>query len=257
MEPDSLTASNPSEILEEFRELKTLLARLIGTADRTVECRFSEEALDRAAKDFLKMSVERGDWVKESEIGHYIKSVPWHPGAFIRNEFAFANWFKRGHEYLYSKKDLIALGQELEKLNIDLNRYKEFREDQAAFERRLTAQSTAKKPKSNGKPYRIPAGLKNITSSEIPKPDPDLVRQDLKRLREEFKAGKFEGYIDIYQGAHAMLKSMYHFQKYLEPGLRRRCQKWCEDFNYANDALKKITGKKEKFIVQDPDLIQL
>ena len=24
-------------------------------------------------------------------------------------------------------------------------------------------------------------------------------------------------------------------------------RKWCDDFNYANDALKAITGKKQKF----------
>jgi hypothetical protein len=99
--------------------------------------------------------------------------------------------------------------------------------------------------------------LKNITTSEIPKPDPELVRQDLARLKAEFKAAKFEAYIDIYKSTHAMLKSMYYYQKYLDPGLKRRCQKWCENFNYANDALHRITGKKEKFTVTDPSMIQL
>jgi len=54
-----------------------------------------------------------------------------------------------------------------------------------------------------------------------------------------------------------MLKHVYFFQKYLEPGLKRRCQKWCEDFNYANHALELITGKKEKFVVTDPASIEL
>ena len=40
-------------------------------------------------------------------------------------------------------------------------------------------------------------------------------------------------------------------------GLKRRCQKWCEYFNYANRALELITGKKEKFVVTDPSAIQL
>jgi hypothetical protein len=54
-----------------------------------------------------------------------------------------------------------------------------------------------------------------------------------------------------------MVKHIYFFEKYLEPGLKRRCRKWCDDFNYANNALEMITGKKEKFILTNPDLIQL
>ncbi len=246
-----------SAILKELKELKELFSKLIGTADQSVENRFSEEALNKAAKDFLKMSIERGEWVKDDDVHKYIKPAPWNPGAFLRKEFAFANWSKRGHEYLYSKKDLIALGLELAKRNIDLNRYKEFLEDKAAFDKRMAAIDITQKPKSIGKPYKIPKGLKNITTSEIPKPDPELARQDIIRLKQEFKAGKFESYIDSYKGTHAMLKRIYYFEKYLEPGLKRSCRKWCEDFNYANEALKLITGKMEKFVVTDPAQIQL
>jgi hypothetical protein len=246
-----------NEILEEIKELKTLLAKLIGTADQTVENRFSEDTLNRVAKDFLKMSIERGDWVKDSAIPGYLGPCPWNAGTFIRKEFEFTNWFKRGHEYLYSKKDLIALGQELKARNIDLKRYKEFLEDKAAFDKKKTVLDTPGKSKSKSKPYKVPTGLKNITTSEIPKPDPELARQDLVRLKQEFKAAKFEAYIDIYKGTHAMLKHIYYYQKYLAPGLKRSCQKWCENFNYANHALELITGKKEKFVVTDPTMIQL
>jgi hypothetical protein len=246
-----------NEILREIQELKTLFAKLIGTADQTVENRFSEEVLNRVAKDFLKMSIERGDWVKDSGIPSFLGPCPWNAGSFIRKELEFTNWFKRGHEYLYSKKDLIALGQELKTRNIDLKRYKEFLEDKAAFDKKRAAQDTLEKQKSKGKSYKIPTGVKNITTSEIPKPDPELAQHDLVRLKQEFKAAKFEAYIDIYKGTHAMLKHIYHYQKYLEPGLKRRCQKWCEAFNYANHALELITGKKEKFVVIDPTMIQL
>src|SRR5580704_10576240 len=101
------------EILKEIQEIKTILAKLIGTADRSVENRFSEEALDNAARLFLKMSTERGDWVTDSEVPRCLGTSLWNAGSFIRNEFAFSNWFKKGREYLYSKKDLLALGQEL------------------------------------------------------------------------------------------------------------------------------------------------
>lgn len=51
---------------------------------------------------------------------------------------------------------------------------------------------------------------------------------------------------------------IYWFEKYLEPGLKKRCKKWCEDFNYANHAIEEVTKKKETFIpVQEEDMIQL
>src|SRR5277367_6674788 len=104
---------NTDEVLKELQEIKLLLAKIIGTSDQSVENRFSEEALDKAAKEFLKMSIERGEWVEDSDISKFVKNAFYRPGDFIRKEFAFANWFKRGREYLYSKKDLITLNQEL------------------------------------------------------------------------------------------------------------------------------------------------
>jgi hypothetical protein len=242
-------------IFKEIQELKAILAIVIGTADRVGVDRLSTEALEQAAKLFQKMSIERGDWVDEDDLPKFLGPCPWNAGAFIRKEFAFTSWVKKGHEYRYSKKDLLALGQELKTHNIDLKRYQEFLDDKAAFDKKAALQSTPAAPK--GKSYSFPKGMKNITTSEIPKPDPEVVRQDLAQLKQAFKEGKFEAYIDIYNGTHAMLKHIYMFQKYLEPGLKRRCQKWCEDFNYANHALELITGKKEKFVVTDPAAIQL
>jgi len=243
------------EILTEIQELKTILAKLIGSDKEIPENQFSEEALNRAQNLYLKMSIERGDWVKDTEIVRYIKSVPWNVGSFIRKEFEFTNWIKRGHEYLYSKNDLIALAEELSKRNIDCKRYQEFLGDKAAFDRKMDSFSDPKKSKS--KPFKIPTRLKNIITTDIPKPDPELVRQDLTTLKKEFKANKYESYIDIYQGTHAMLKNIYYYQKYLAPGLKNQCRRWCEAFNYANHALKLITGRKEKFNVIDPEMIQL
>src|SRR5579872_804180 len=105
---------------DDIRDIKTLLAKLIGTDDLPPELRFSEEALNKAAAEYVRLCIDRGDWVKEREIVQYIKTAPWNAGIFIRKEFAFANWRKRGHEYFYAKKDLIALGRELEARNIDL-----------------------------------------------------------------------------------------------------------------------------------------
>lgn len=248
--------NNNTAILREIQELKTLLAKLIGTADREVPDRFSESALDQAAKAFLKMSIEREEWVKEENLSRYLGPCPWRAGVFIRKEFAFTNWIKRGFDYLYAKKDLIALGRELKTRNVDLKRYQEFLQDKAIFDKRVALMKTPpKKPK--GKAYVFPNGVKNITTADIPKPDPELVRQDLARLKQDFKHQKFDAYIDIYKGTHAMLKHVYVFEKYLESSLKRRCKKWCQDFNYAHHALELLTGKKDKFLVTDPTAIEL
>jgi hypothetical protein len=241
------------QLLQEIQDIKSILARIVGSADQAVEHRFSVEALDQMAAAFQRLAIDRGDWVKNAQIAHYIKSAPWNAGKFIREHFEFTNWFKRGHEFLYSKKDLAALAQELTDRNIDLKRYVEFVADKAAFDKKAAAKATPKEKPAHRKGYRVPQGIRNIQTTAIPKPDPEIVRQDLARLKAEFKTGNFAAYIDVYKGTHAMLKHLYHFQKYLEPGLKRRCTKWREEFNYVNTALQLITGKKEKFNAP-PDL---
>lgn len=245
----------PDAILRELQDLKSILSTVIGTSDRVGEDRFSAEAVAEAARFYQKMNIERGEWVTEEQLPKYLGHCPWKPGAFIREQFAFTSWVKKGREYRYLKKDVEALGLELKAHNIDLARYYEFLEDKKAFDKKAAKEPKQKLPK--GKPYTFPKGVKNITTTEIAKPDPELVRQDLARLKQVFKDGKLESYVDIYKGTHAIMKHIYLFEKYLEPGLKRRCQKWCNDFNYANRALKEITGKKEKFVVADPSAIEL
>jgi hypothetical protein len=237
------------EILQELRDLKQLIIKITGLETEKTENQFSEEALNNAQKLYRKMSIERGDWVKDSELDIYIKSLPWNAGAFIRKEFEFTNWIKRGHEYLYAKKDLIALSEELAKRNIDCKRYKEFLDDKAAFDKRMAAFEETRTKKMPA--WQIRKGVKNITTTEIPKPDPEKVRTHLAELKQEFRKNKFELYIDVYKGTHAQMKGIYYYEKYLESGIKRACRKWIDDFNYANHALELITGKKEKFKVEN------
>ena len=167
-----LSNNDAEQILAEIRELKQILSKVIGTTYESSENRFSVEALDKAAKDFHQWTIDRGDWVGEDDIGKYIKPAPWNAGTFIRKELEFASWFRRGQQYLYSKKDLMALGKELADRNIDLKRYKEFLEDKAAFDRKAAKDlNNPLKRKGKPKPFYIPKGLKNITTAEIPKPD--------------------------------------------------------------------------------------
>ena len=221
----------------------------MGLENETPDKKYSEESIANAQKLYLKMSIERGDWVKDSDLNKYIKSLPWNPGAFIRKEFEFTNWIRRGHEYLYAKKDLIALSEELAKRNIDCNRYKEFLDDKAAFDKRMAVLEEEKKKKMPA--WQIKKGVKNIATTEIVQPDPEKVRAHLAELKLEYKTNKYTLYIDVYKGTHAQMKNIYHYEKYLEPAIKRGCRKWCDDFNYANHALELITGKKEKFKVEN------
>lgn len=47
------------EILSEIKQLKAAISKLIGTADLPAKEQFSTEALDKAAKQFQKLSIER------------------------------------------------------------------------------------------------------------------------------------------------------------------------------------------------------
>jgi hypothetical protein len=244
-----------NKILEELKQLRIVITRLLGTTDLPPGEQFSTEAIKKASQQFRKMSAERDEWVKENDISKYIRNTGWSAGRFIREEFGFNAWIKNGHHYLYNKKALQMLAAELKKRNVNLGRYIEYKRSEAEFQKKLSAKKQLTKGK---RPYRLDSEVKGVTTSDIPAPSVDFVRQDLEQLKNEFFEYKMADYVDIYRGNHAMLKFMYHFEKYLEPGLKKRCLRWCENFNYANHALELITKKKEKFIpVKEEDMIQL
>ncbi len=243
-----------AQILSELKGLKSIMAQLIGTAEQPPQDQFSKEALAKASKLFLKMAAQRGEWVKENELYKYIKA-DWKAGSFIRSEFGFNACIKNGRSFLYNKRALQKLGQELKARNIDLSRYMEYRRSDVEFQKKLSAN---KKVTISKRPYKLPSDLKDITTSPPPTPDVALVKADLENLKNEFFKFKMIEYIDIYRNNHAMVKYVYYFEKYLDPQVKRRCKKWCDDFNYANHALELITKRKEVFIpVKEEDMIQL
>lgn len=242
--------------MSEIKLLRGVISQLVGTSDLPIKQQFSKEALDKAAKEFQKLSSERDDWVKDSDIAKYIKNAPYHAGKFIIEEFKFNNYFKRGHTYYLNKKTLLVLSQELKARNIDLSRLIEYRGDREKFLKFFSKVQENKKGKK--KSFEIEDDLHDITTSAIPKPSVDKIRDHINQLKEQFFKDSMSDYIDIYHGNHAMMKFIYHFEKYIEPDLKRRCRKWCEDFNYANRALGMITKKKETFIpVPEKEMIQL
>jgi hypothetical protein len=242
------------QILTELKELKSILSHLIGTSELESQEQFSKDSLDKAARLFAKMTTQRGDWVKEDEIGKYVKA-DWRAGSFIRSEFGFNACIKDGRSHLYNKKALQKLGQELKARNIDLSRYMEYKRSESEFQKKISAN---KKLTKNKRPYDLPTDIKDVTTSPPPTPDVALVKADLKKLKDEFFQFKMSEYIDIYRDNHAMVKFVYYFEKYLDPQIKRRCKRWCDDFNYANHALELITKKREVFVpVKEEDMIQL
>lgn len=204
-----------TELLSKIEELKNAITILIGTSDLPAPEKFSKEALDKAAKQFQKLSIERGDWVYNGNIDKYIKGAHYQAGAFIIREFKFTNYFKRGRTIFFNKKSLIALSKELKDRNIDFGRYMEYVGDQSKFKKYIANSAENNKANKNKKPFHISPDVKNITTSPIKFPSPEIIREDIKGLKEEFFQHNLSDYIDIYNGHYAMMKSIYYFEKYL------------------------------------------
>jgi hypothetical protein len=155
-----------SIVQQDIAQMKQLLTTIVGSADRSVENPFSEEVMNKIAKDFLKLSIERGDWVKDDDIRKIVKTAPYNAGSFLRKEFAFSNWYRHGHHHYYCKKDLIAFNEQLQHHNIDLERYREMLDDKRSFERRMEKRNADGKIKRGSKLFQFPKGVKDITTGE-------------------------------------------------------------------------------------------
>ncbi len=52
------------EILSEIKELRTALTQVLGISNFPPDQQFLKEALNKAAKEFQKLNIERGQWVQ-------------------------------------------------------------------------------------------------------------------------------------------------------------------------------------------------
>jgi hypothetical protein len=228
-----------TKILEELKQIKFILSKITGTEDLPAKEKFSIEALDKAAKEYQNMAIKRGEWISNNDLYQASNIYSWNSGKFIIEKFAFRNYFKRGKILYFYKKDLVALKNELKERKIDLRRYMELEEDKEKFEKYV---SDINLPKVNGKtkPYQIPEDLQDIETKPYLISE-ETIRKDIENLKDEFRNKKLAEHIDIYEkGTYAMFKDLYYFDKYLEAGLKRDCKNWCNRFNYANSALKKL-----------------
>ena len=128
------------------------------------------------------------------------------------------------------------LNNELKERNINLARYIELIEDKEKFKKYV---ESAKLGRKKGKHFQLPDGLKDVQTSSCPPPPLAAIQNHIDTLMAEFKKFKLSEYIDLYEDStYAMFKYEYYFDRYLDPSKKKQCTKWCNDFNYANHALK-------------------
>ena len=229
-----------TKILKEIKQVRDLLSKLVGTYDLPAKERFSTQALDKAALEFKRLSIERGEWISDYELSKVIKKAPHYCGKFIIEKFQFKNYYKHGHRLYFYKKDVVALNEELKKRNINLRQYDELLKDQEKFYKKIE-ELNSQTGKYEGKIFQIPDGLKDIEKTQIKTPSEDVVISHIASLKEEFQKFKLYEYIDLYyDDTYAMLKYQYYFDRYMSTEIKKHCRKWCFDFNYANNALKEI-----------------
>ncbi len=56
------------KILSEIKQIRKLLSELAGTSDLPVKQQFSRDAISKAAKEFRKLSIERGKWIPAYDV---------------------------------------------------------------------------------------------------------------------------------------------------------------------------------------------
>ena len=229
-----------NKTLKEIKEIRILLSRIIGTSDLPDSDRFSKKALDEAADHFKVLAIKRKEWISGYETSSIIRNAPYNAGKFIIENFDFKDYFKRGKSLYFNRKSILALNRELKARNIDLKRYIEYIDDKNKFEKYIASVKISKGEK-RGLHFYIPKGLENIFTSPPPAPSIDLVKDHLTRLRNEYAENKYSNYIDVYENNYAMIKFEYLWNQYMNSEIKKNIKKWCQEFNYANEAFKSLT----------------
>lgn len=232
------------KILSELKQLKRLFTVMLGTEDQPAKEKFSIAAIIKASSEFKKMQASRGEWVSSGDVDKVIKHAPYNPAKMLIEEFKFKNYFKRGSTYYFKRKDLIDLNKELKKRNINLKTYSDLLEDKEKFQKYIDGISSPGRSKKQRR-FKIPEGLENIFSEPYSPPNEDLVRNEIKSLWEEYEKSGLSEYVDLYyKKTYASFKYLYYWDRYLDPKIKKQSKQWCEKFNYAQTALKKIIELK-------------
>ncbi|WP_282126994.1 hypothetical protein [Marinifilum flexuosum] len=233
------------KLYTELKQLRYLLAKVVGTQDLPKRDQFSKEALKKAASEFRKLQTERGEWISESDISKVIRTASYGSGKFIIEKFKFKNYFIRGRTYYFNRKDLVALNKELKARKINLGTYMKLEEDKEKFHKYLHDLKQGKKRRPR---FKIPENLTDITSEPYNHPPKEKVLKHIDSLMKEYESLKLNEFIDIFENSHAMVKHIYYLDRYLEPSKRKQCAKWCFEFNYAQTALREIKKIRSQVI---------
>lgn len=224
------------QILNEIKEVHNLIAVLIGTSEQPANTRFSEEAISKAAREFKDLSIQRGEWISEYEVSRFFRDSPYYTGKFIIENFAFNNYFTKGKSRFYNRKDILALGKELKNRNVNLGKYIKLVEDKEKFQKNI---ESAKQKKGNR--FIISDELKDVQPSPYPLPSISIIQEHINSLMVEFQEGNIGKFVDLYENStYAMYKMEYQFDRYIDIKIKNTCKKWCENFNYANNALQLV-----------------
>jgi len=233
------------KLLLELKQLRYLLATVVGTQDLPKREQFSKEAIKKAAIEFRKLQIERGEWICEHDISKVFRSAPYRSGKFLIERFEFKNYFIRGQKYYFNRKDLMALNKELKARNVNLKTYMELEEDKEKFHKYLEALKQGKKKQPR---FKIPDELRDIDSQPYNHPPKEKVLKHIEVLMEEYKKYTLVEFIDIFQGDYARVKHIYWFDRYLDPVKRKQCDNWCFEYNYAQTALQEMSKIKSEVI---------
>lgn len=127
------------QILDELKELRMALVKLVGTTELPKSKQLSPTMLDKAANEFKKLQQQSEAWLTEHELDKYFKDVFYGAGKFIREEFKFSNFFIKEKSHYYHKADIQALAIELKARNVNLKRYIELKADRESFNKKIAS----------------------------------------------------------------------------------------------------------------------
>jgi len=228
------------QIKKELSELRDAIVYLAKTSDYPRPEQLSYEAINKATGEYIRLTKLRDKWIAESELYDIFDTCHGNIGSFIRHEFEFSNYYKQGREYFYNRNDLLALAKELKVRNVNLPRYMKLKSEEEQFVKKVVATEKVKVGSKKKKTFKVSDAIFNINSTDFPFPSVDLIKEDIEVLMRKYKEQNLSEYIDIYQGNFAMVKYDYDLEKYVSDKVTRVCKKWCDNFNYANTALKII-----------------
>jgi len=245
----------PGFKLIHYQQIRRLLSKLIGTSDLPATERFSKDAILKAAKDFQKLSIERGEWLPDDKIDSIIRTAHYRPGKFLIEKLGFTNYFKWGRELYFNRKDLIALNKELKERKINLDKYSTLVFEKDKFDELIKSIKLPKGTKTK-KHYKIPEGLQNIADKPFSSEAEELARKEIKELLVEYEKFDLSEYIELYEGkTQAYFRYTYTFERYIKPETRKYCKDWTFKFNYANAALRRMLEIKKENTgrIESPD----